>query len=51
MVEKKVKFKQEFLIPVQVPVLSDRLVLSFYDQAVGSDNLIGSLVLSMKKLI
>ena len=35
----------------QVLVLADRLVLSFYDDAVGSDNLVGSLVLSVKKLI
>ena len=32
-------------------MLSDRLVLSFYDDAVGSDNLFGSLVMSVKQLI
>ena len=44
---------QELLIPVQVPVLTDRLVLSFYDKgsATTSDTMIGSLVLSVKKLI
>ena len=46
-----VNFDQELLIPVQVPVLTDRLVLNFYDKGTISDNLIGSLVLSVKKLI
>ena len=39
------------MIPVQVPVLSDRMVLSFYDDAVGTDSLVGSLVMSVKKMI
>lgn len=44
----------EFLIPVQVPVLSDRLVIQFFvndGNLFGSDTMFGSLVMSVKKLI
>ena len=49
---KKVGVFQQFLVPVQTPVLQDRLVISAWDyNKVSSDTQIGSLILSVKKLI
>ena len=51
-VNKKVGVFQQFLVPVQTPVLQDRLVISAWDyNKVSSDTQIGSLILSVKKLI
>ncbi len=43
---------QQFLLPVQTPVLNDRLVIEAWDyNSVASDSQLGSLILSAKKLI
>lgn len=40
------------MLPVQTPVLQDRLVISAWDyNSVFSDTIIGSLILSIKRLI
>ena len=53
-VEKKVPVMQQFDLPVQTPVLADRLVLEVFDynpSPLSSDSQIGSLILSAKELI
>ena len=50
-INKKVPVNQKFLLPVQTPVLQDRLVIEVYDWNLTSDTIIGSLILSTKKLI
>lgn len=43
---------QKFLIPVQTPVLNDRLVIEAWDyNSVSSDSHIGSILLSVKQLV
>ena len=42
---------QEFLVPVQTPVIQDRMLLEIFDYNTISDTQIGSLVLSIKKLV
>jgi len=50
--KKKVTIMQRITLPVQTPVLSDRLVLEAYDyNTLASDIKIGSLILSAKQLI
>ena len=51
-INKKVQVMQQFLLPVQTPVLNDRLVIEAWDyNSVASDSQLGSLILSAKKLI
>lgn len=42
---------QQFLLPVQTPVLADRLVIEIFDHNTFQDQQIGSLILSAKKLL
>ena len=43
---------QEFLVPVQTPVVTDRMLLEIFDyEMAGSDTQIGSLKLSIKQLL
>jgi hypothetical protein len=47
-----VSINQSLFLPVQTPVLADRLVISVYDyNTVTANILIGSLILSAKQLI
>lgn len=51
-IEKKVSVMQQFFLPVQTPVLQDRLVISAWDyNSVAADVIIGSLVFSVKQLL
>jgi Ca2+-dependent lipid-binding protein len=45
-------FNQEFWLPVMMPVMSDRLVISIYEhEKILKDVLLGSMVFSVKKLL
>ena len=49
---KKISVNQHFLLPVQTPVLSDRLVIEVWDyNSVASNVHLGSLIMSTKQLI
>jgi hypothetical protein len=44
--------EQEFWLPVQWPLASDRLILKIYDyDRIGSNELVGSMYFSLKKFI
>ena len=52
MVDTSVHVKQTFLIPVQTPVVADRLVIDTYDHnTMAYHSHIGSLILSVKQLL
>ena len=46
-----VDFNQAFWLPVQVPIMSPRLVLSIWDEDKISDELVGSLLFNFKELL
>ena len=43
--------EQEFWLPIQWPLASDRLLLSLYDEDKVVDEIVGSMYFSLKKLI
>ena len=46
-----VTWDQEMLLPIQWPVASDRLIFKIYDHdTAGSDELVGSMIFSIKKI-
>ena len=49
--EKKTPIMQAFLLPVQTPVLSDRVCIDVFDSGTISDTKIGSFILSAKQLL
>ena len=52
MVDNSVYIRQQFLLPVQTPVVADRLVIETYDHNdMAYHSHIGSLILSVKKLL
>lgn len=44
-------FDQEFWLPVQWPMATDRLVLKLFDEDKISDEIVGSMYFSLKKII
>ena len=49
--DKKTPIMQAFLLPVQTPVLSDRVAIDVFDSGTISDTKIGSFILSAKQLL
>lgn len=43
--------EQEFWLPIQWPLASDRLLLQIFDEDSVSDEIVGSMYFSLKKLI
>ena len=46
-----VRWNQEFLIPAQYPIISGRLVLKVMDKDLVKDEIVGSIVFDMNKII
>jgi C2 domain len=44
-------WNQEFLIPVQLPIMSGRLVMKLYDQDQFADEIVGSIIFNLKDCI
>ena len=50
--DNKVAIEQEFWLPVQWPMATDRLILQVFDHdSIGSNEIVGSMFFSVKKLI
>lgn len=42
---------QEWWLPLQWPLASDKLLIKVYDQDVGRDEVVGTLFFSLKRLV
>lgn len=49
--EKDVMWDQELWIPVQLPIVSDRIVMKVYDYDTASDDIVASMVFHLKDFI
>ncbi len=47
----EVQWLEEMCIPAQIPIVSKRIVFRVYDEDTTGDELIGSMVFDMEKLI